>query len=759
MSKTISYVILWALIGLGVALGVMLTIPPEMPKALSLKQFSVEKERVHIAQMAQAPHPLGTSEHRQVQEYILSELQRLELTPIIQRERCTSSKEDGQARVAWVDNLMVRIPGQDNSGAILLMAHYDSVPDAPGANDDSAGVAAILEILRILTVSESGKNDIIALITDGEEIGMFGAQVFFERHPWAQDVGVVLNFEARGCAGVAFMYETGPDNAWLVREFARSASAPVGNSLTHAIYQMMPNDSDFTLAKSAGLAGLNFAYIDGWQAYHTPLDNLEHLDDNTLYHHGSGVLQLVNRLRDMPLDSQPPGDAVYFNLWRSWLISYPVTWTWPLTGLVLGLFGIMLLVGFWKKYLTPRGILLGFGGLALCCAAAFAISYLLEKALHAHFGDAYPIISQYPGFRHAFLLALFCVTIFLFLVFFSWARKWEDTPSLAAGSLIWWALGSVAAAQFLPQASFLTTWPLLLAVFSLGMILAFDEPDTVSGAQVFLMGILALPALIQLSMTFVAFNTAFRLMPLTILIPGLMLGLLIPALAAFREKALWITGILFLVAALGAAGYGLFGLPHDTRPLPQHVIYERDGGSAFLNVLERTAWAEGFLEDGQDRAFAAPSPLRGTTLGSPASRFDVAPPRVEFESVSRREGLAAVRIRVSSPRRAPLMGVLLASGEPFTLEIGPEGEKLFSASRGEQVSDAGKPHRMLLYLFALPVRGVQLLLETKGDGDVEVECVDLSYDLPQALEIPSLPSNLLLHPRTLAHSRAQLPGR
>jgi len=151
MSKTISYVILWALIGLGIALGVMLTVPPEMPKALSLKQFSVENQRAHISQMAQAPHPLGTSEHREVRKYILEEFQRLDLVPVIQREMCTTSWENGYARIAWLENLMVRIPGQDSSGAILLMAHYDSVPDAPGANDDSAGVAAILEILRTIS--------------------------------------------------------------------------------------------------------------------------------------------------------------------------------------------------------------------------------------------------------------------------------------------------------------------------------------------------------------------------------------------------------------------------------------------------------------------------------------------------------------------------------------------------------------------------------------------------------------------------------
>jgi hypothetical protein len=759
MSKSISYGILWILIGLGIALGVMLTFPPGIPKALSLKQFSVENERIHIEQMSQAPHPLGTAEHRRVREYILTEFRQLELTPVVQREMCTTSWENGYARIAWLENLMVRIPGQDSSGAILLMAHYDSVPDAPGANDDSAGVAAILEILRILTVSEPGKNDVIALITDGEEIGMYGAQVFFERHPWAQDVGVVLNFEARGSAGVSFMYETGPDNAWLVREFARSSSAPVGNSLTHAIYQMMPNDSDFTLAKSAGLAGLNFAYIDGWQSYHTPLDNLWHLDDDTLYHHGSGVLQLVNSLKDQELDAQPAGDAVYFNLWRPWLISYPVTWVWPLTGLVLGLYILTLLWGFWKRHLALRGILLGFAALGLSCAAAFGASFLLERLLRARFDDAYGTIAQYPDFRHVFLLALFCITLFLFLLIFAWARKWEDTPSLAAGALIWWALGTAAAAVFLPQASFLTVWPLLLAVISLWVILSYNEPEEVSGAQVFLMGILALPALIVLSMIYVAFNTAFRLIPPAIILPGLMLGLLIPALAGYREKFIWISSIVSLVVALGAVAFGLFGLPHDSRPLPQHVIYERDGGSAFLGVYERTEWAEAVLGDGQEGTSAAPSPLRAAALKSPAVRIEVPPPEIGFGSVSREEGRTRARVRVSSPRRAPLLGLLLAAGEPFTLEIGPGGEKLFSASRGEQVSDAGRPHRLLLHFFALPAEGIQLYLDAEGEGDVEIACVDLSYDLPRSLELPPLPPNRMLYPRTQALSRAQLPAR
>lgn len=758
MSKTITYVVLWILIASGIALGVMLTFPPEKPAAISLKQFSVENQRAHLRQMAQAPHPLGTAEHGRVKEYILAELRRLELTPVVQRERCSNSWENGHARIAWVENLMVRIPGRDSSGAILLMAHYDSVPDAPGANDDGAGVTAILEILRILTVSAPVKNDVIALITDGEEIGMFGAQVFFERHPWAQDVGVVLNLEARGSTGVSYMYETGPNNAWLVRAFARSASSPVGNSLTHAIYQSMPNDSDFTLARSAGIPGMNFAYIDGWQTYHTPLDNLDHLDENTLYHHGSSILELVNSLSSMSLDTLPPGDAVYFNLWRPWLISYPSAWVWPLTALALALFAGTLLFGFWKRHLTGRGILLGFVGLGLCSGAAVGVAFALEHAARGRFAAAYPVISRYPDFRHIFLFALLCLTFSLFFLFFRWARRWEDTPSLAAGAAIWCALGAVAVTRFLPQGSFLMTWPLLFAVFSLWVILAHDEPDKVSVAQVFLMGILALPALIQYSMFFIAFNTAFRLSPLSVLLPGLMLGLLTPALAAYREKALSVTGVLFLVLALAAAGFGLFGLPVNDRPLPQTVFYEVDGESAFLSVYERTPWTSSFMGAGQEEPLSPLYPLRGTVLRRSHSRLPLSAPRLESGAVSLAKGRSIRELRVSSPRRAPLVSLLLASGEPFTLQMGAEEEKIFSAIRAEQEADAGKPHRLLLYFFGMPEQGIRLRLEAEGAGPIEVECADLSYDLPRGLDLPPCPPDILLHPRTLAHSRTRLPG-
>lgn len=759
MNRSVSYGVLWIFIALGIALGVMLTWPPPIPSALSLKQFSIENEKSHIRAMSQEPHALGTAEHAGVREYILNELKALELKPVVQIAQNIDSGASGYARIARVQNLMARIPGRDSSGAILLMAHYDSVPDAPGANDDSAGVAAILEILRILTVSEPLRNDVIALITDGEEIGMIGAQVFFEQHTWAEDVEVVLNFEARGSQGVSYMYETGPDNAWLIRAFARSVTFPIGNSITHAIYQMMPNDSDFTLAKNAGIAGLNFAYIDGWQVYHSPLDNLKHLNDATLYHHGSTVLELVTVLAEEPLDSPPPGDAVYFNLWRPWLISYPVAWIWPLTGAALALFVLTLAVGLGKQRISWGGILLGTLTLALSAGAAVGLTALLKSFVRGEFGAAFPTLALYPDFRDIYLVAFLCLTILVFFLFFGLARKWADAPSLAAGTLVWWALGAAALAYFMPQVSFLLTWPLIFAAISLWVIQSISDPDDISPAHIILLGMLALPAVIQLSMLFMAFNTAFVVMPVSVLILILLLGLLTPALAVYTPKAFWGTAFIFLVLAVGASAFGLYSLEAEARPRSQQVVYQVDQNQSYLGIRERTEWAAGFMEGAQEDKMTAPTMIRGPFLRKPIEGPALTPPDITVTSSNYNDTQLTALISIRSSRRAPALEFLLASETPFSLRIEPDSGKLFSSVRTEKESDAGKPHRLQVFCFAPPDEGLKFWLETQSGGTIDIDCGDLSYDLPPGL-IPDAPDNILLRPRTVVYTRTQFnnPG-
>src|SRR5690606_4622401 len=74
-------------------------------------------------------------------------------------------------------NLVGVLPGRDPAlPAVALMAHYDTVPTSPGAADDSAGVAAVLESVRALRARGSADRTLVVLLTDAEEIGLDGAR-------------------------------------------------------------------------------------------------------------------------------------------------------------------------------------------------------------------------------------------------------------------------------------------------------------------------------------------------------------------------------------------------------------------------------------------------------------------------------------------------------------------------------------------------------------------------------------------------------
>ena len=94
-----------------------------------------------------APHPSGSPAHAQVLDAIRAECAALGLPVELQR-----TLVPGHGRVAVVRNLLVRIDGTGPASepAVMLVAHTDSVRAGPGAADDGAGVAALLETARAL---------------------------------------------------------------------------------------------------------------------------------------------------------------------------------------------------------------------------------------------------------------------------------------------------------------------------------------------------------------------------------------------------------------------------------------------------------------------------------------------------------------------------------------------------------------------------------------------------------------------------------
>ncbi|MEV6239946.1 M20/M25/M40 family metallo-hydrolase [Lentzea sp. NPDC051838] len=82
-----------------------------------------------------------------------------------------------------ITNVLATLRGsKDPSRIYVVSGHYDSrasdpndaVSDAPGADDDASGVAAVMEIARVLATREVDATIIFAAVA-GEEQGLFGA--------------------------------------------------------------------------------------------------------------------------------------------------------------------------------------------------------------------------------------------------------------------------------------------------------------------------------------------------------------------------------------------------------------------------------------------------------------------------------------------------------------------------------------------------------------------------------------------------------
>ena len=235
------------------------------------------------------PHPIGSAADARVRDVIVKRLTLLGYTTELETGvACNTFGECGTPT-----NIIATRGDLSGDDAVMLAAHYDSVPAGPGASDDGAGVANLLEIARILTLLPAQRHPVVLLVTDGEEAGLLGAQLFTREHRYAKRIKAAVNMEARGVSGPSLMFETGTANAWLMRLYGRATLEPITNSLCYVVYKMLPNNTDFTVFKAAGYQGFNFAFIGDVAHYHTPLDNWENASGTTMQHQGANALSAL----------------------------------------------------------------------------------------------------------------------------------------------------------------------------------------------------------------------------------------------------------------------------------------------------------------------------------------------------------------------------------------------------------------------------------------------------------------------------------
>src|ERR671916_557803 len=267
--------------------------PSPVPASAPATEFSAGRAWRHLERIVgDEPTPIGSAGGDEVRDYLVDELSALGLDVEVQ-EGVGARTFDDSTVAGRVENVVATIPGEDPTGRVFLAAHYDTTFGAPGASDDKAAVAAMLETARALTGGERLRNDVVLLLTDGEEPGLLGAESFVEQHPYGAEGGVVLNWEATGNAGPSVLFETSEGNAALIEEFAASAPHPVGEAAMAELYEGSSQNTDFTVLKEEGFAVLNFAFIDGRAYYHGPRDTVDNFDQDSMHHHGAKMLALA----------------------------------------------------------------------------------------------------------------------------------------------------------------------------------------------------------------------------------------------------------------------------------------------------------------------------------------------------------------------------------------------------------------------------------------------------------------------------------
>lgn len=490
-----------------------------------------------------APHPIGTPANAAMRDRVLAELEALGLEVTTQTEfACvTDFLVCGE-----VVNVITRLPGQVDRPAVLLTAHYDSVGAGPGVSDDLVGVTAIVETLRLLLAEGPLRNPFIAVLTDGEEVGLLGAEAF-THHPLFQDVGAVVNVEARGTRGQSMMFETNVDNAWLIDAFAREAPRPVTNSLFYEMYQLLPNDTDFSIYKREGLNGLNFAYAGEVAHYHTPLDDLEHLDRGSLQHQGDNVLAAARALGASDLGAQPRGNSLYIDLVPGSVLRVPESWAVPLAAACLLAWLLLAALLSRRRDVGLGRVVLGVVTALLSLAVATALAYGVATAVQSLSGVTEPwYASPLPVRVGVWLAALFGVVatgaLFSRLVGF-WG--------LAVGAWLVWALAGLATALALPGGAVVFLVPIVVATVAFLLAAAIGRVGAAGNER-------AVEPAATVAALLATFAAAYVWLPFALAVESLMGMLLSAGVAACLALAfITLTPLLAQAPRTGRSGFSV----------------------------------------------------------------------------------------------------------------------------------------------------------------------------------------------------------
>src|SRR5215218_1109623 len=633
----------------------LLTLEPPEPRPASApaNEFSAERAFSHVEQVGERPHPVGSEANAEVRDYLVGQLEDLGLRPTVQQATSARTKE-GTASIARVHNIHARIPGSAPSGHVVLVAHYDSVPRGPGAADDGAGVAAILEIARVFTSGSPPRNDIDIVLTDAEEPWLLGAQAFAREGRLDPQRSVVLNLEARGTSGPALMLQSSPNNATVIPALANAQRPIAASGLWEACSQLLSGDTDFSVFRDAGFAGMNFIFMEGSARYHTPEDSPANLDHASLQHMGSTVFAAASHFADQDLSAPRGGSLTYFTVLGE-PIYYPQSLAVPLAIFAAVVFVATLLYARRRRGVRIRGVgwsAVSFLALLVVTMALGIGAWQILLLLHPGYGSFHSGDTYRPEWYASGLRAL---TAALTIAWYLLMRRRRTPEELVIGTWAWFVVLALFTAAFVPGAAYLFTWiPLVGSVLLAAAIRWGGEEPTWRYLALSAAALPAIALLVPLVDLFFILGLAFASGPMFMAV--LVLATALPVLDLLVLRCAYLVPVAAAVVGLALFVAGLrIDTFDDEHPRQTRLLYALDADQEQAWWLsadpDPPPWTDRYVDTERmdDERFPdSPSlSLASSYYSGPASVARIEPPDVTVRRSERNGETREVRLRIT----------------------------------------------------------------------------------------------------------------
>lgn len=731
--------------------------PPTVPSSAPPQDFASGRAMEVLRSIASEPRPIGSAGNRRAADNIMNRLRALGVEASIEERPSVCRTRRGSVNAGTVRNIVAILPGVEPGPMTLLVAHYDSVARGPGAADNGAGVAAILEVLRALKAGAPPARSVMALFSDGEEDGLLGACAFAADESRLKRIGLVVNLEARGTRGPSIMFETSQPSEQLIQLFARASARPVSNSALGAVYDALPNDTDLTVFKRAGIPGLNFAFIEGDAHYHTSTDDLEQLDERSLQHHGEQTLGIVRAFGAAA--SAPRTNVVYFDLLGKIVVVYP-SWV-----AVACLAAVLLLVAAAAVRASRSGGLRPRPLIRATLSSLFAIvgAAVVVTAVWMGLTALNPAAE---GLLHSFATWMWCAiagTVVAAAGSTAALQRLMGGGLLTAdermgGALIVSGLLAIVVTVWQPQASYLVGWPLAGSALVWLVRSRVDSPalrELLTFVQAIPAALVVAPLvyLVMVALPPAAWGAGAVLV-------GIVTTLIAPSFdtpdgraRAYAWRPLALASVAGFVACTLPAMFGSFDAE---RPRQNHLFYALDAarGEAVWGSADAAVddWTRVRLGDAPGRQ-ALPSFI----LGSRRTYLVAKAPVEKLEGPSLR---VIKQVRQGSHRLVEVELTAPAGAASIALSANSDAKVVACSLLGQRV--AVSPSAPLLLRYASPPPGpIVVTIESAMDAPLELLAVSETNGLPG--DLPPRPPTVIPSmsrgsDQTLVLRRLALPG-